>query len=101
MVLVNTSPNTLNGDLHSVPTVHLQSTDRTAVKTYAATAGATATISKAVFDYSTPAPLSAAFSSRGPARAGGDLLKPDVMAPGVTSSQPWRLRAAGDWTSTC
>ena len=33
-------------------------------------------------DYSTPAPFTASFSSRGPLQASGDLLKPDVIAPG-------------------
>ena len=84
MVLVNTSVTSLNADFHSVPTVHLAVTDRAAVETYAATAGATATISKAFVDLSTPAPFIAGFSSRGPQLAGaGDLLKPDVIAPGV------------------
>src|SRR6267378_1538980 len=41
MILLNTSPNSLNADFHSVPSVHLQNTDRAAVKAYAATAGAT------------------------------------------------------------
>ncbi len=44
MILVNTSANSINADFHFVPTVHLQNTDRAAVKAYAATAGATATI---------------------------------------------------------
>ena len=83
MVLVNTSTNSLNADFHFVPTVHLQNTDRAAVKAYAATAGATATIGKATIGYTEPAPFTASFSSRGPLRAGGgDLLKPDVIAPG-------------------
>ncbi|HQR48912.1 MAG TPA: S8 family peptidase [Steroidobacteraceae bacterium] len=83
MILVNTSPNSLNADFHSVPTVHLQNTDRAAVLAYAATSGATATINTVVFDYSTPAPYTASFSSRGPLTAGaGDLLKPDIIAPG-------------------
>ena len=83
MVLVNTSANSLNADFHSVPTVHLSHLDRPAVKTYAATAGATATINQATVVNTTPAPFTAAFSSRGPLRAGnGDLLKPDVIAPG-------------------
>ncbi len=84
MILVNTAAGqTLNADFHSVPTVHLDVADRAAVKAYAAGDGATATINKAVIDYTTPAPFTATFSSRGPLRAGGgDLLKPDVMAPG-------------------
>lgn len=83
MILINPTSASLNADFHSVPTVHLQNTDYTAVHTYAATAGATATIFKAEADYSTPAPYTASFSSRGPLIAGnGDLLKPDVIAPG-------------------
>ena len=54
-----------------------------AVKAYAATAGATATISQATLVFNAPAPFTATFSSRGPLIAGGgDLLKPDVIAPG-------------------
>jgi subtilisin family serine protease len=83
MVLVNTSTNSINADFHFVPTVHLQATDRAAVKAYAATPGATATINQATIVYTEPAPFTASFSSRGPLRAGnGDLLKPDLMAPG-------------------
>jgi hypothetical protein len=83
VILVNSSPNSLNADFHSVPTVHLQNTDRAAVKAYAATIGATAAIAQATIVYNAPAPFTASFSSRGPLRAGGgDLLKPDVIAPG-------------------
>ncbi len=84
MVLVNTSASSLNADFHFVPTVHLSHTDRAAVKAYAATSGATATINEATIVYDAVAPITASFSSRGPLRAaGGDLLKPDVSAPGV------------------
>ena len=83
MILVNTSVNSVNSDFHFVPTVHLQNTDRAAVKAYAATPGATATINQATLVYDAPAPYTASFSSRGPAPgARGDLLKPDLMAPG-------------------
>ena len=85
MVLTNTSANSLNADLHTVPSVHLADTDRAAILAYIDSAGAsaTATLSKAVVNNAAAAPDIAAFSSRGPNRAGGDILKPDVMAPGV------------------
>jgi hypothetical protein len=83
MVLTNTAPIGVNADLHFVPTVHLESTDRAAVKAYAATPGATATIAKGQIA-TVPAPFMAGFSSAGPLLAGdGDVLKPDVTAPGV------------------
>jgi subtilisin family serine protease len=83
MVLVNPSPNSLNADLHFVPTVHVGPADGAAIKAYAATAGATASIARSTIVYGNPAPFTATFSSRGPLQAGvGDLLKPDVIAPG-------------------
>ena len=83
MILVNTSENSLNADFHFVPTVHLSHLDRPAIQAYAATAGATARIARATIVFDTPAPYTAAFSSRGPLRAAaGDLLKPDITAPG-------------------
>ncbi len=83
MILANTSPNSINADFHSVPTVHVQNTDRTAIYAYAAGAGTTAAINAATIVFSAPAPFTASFSSRGPLRGGnGDLLKPDLIAPG-------------------
>ena len=83
MIMTNTSPIGVNADLHYVPSIHLESTDRAAVKAYAATAGATAMIAKGVVA-TVSAPFMAGFSSDGPLLAGGgDLLKPDVTAPGV------------------
>jgi len=83
MVLVNTSPSSLNADFHFVPSVHLSDSYYAALHAYAAAPDATATINLATVTYSTPAPLTASFSSRGPLQAGGgDLLKPDVIAPG-------------------
>ena len=86
MILLNPPPTagSLNADFHFVPTVHLQFTDYAAVHAYAATANPTATINQATVVLNAPAPFTAAFSSRGPLLAGGgDLLKPDVIAPGV------------------
>lgn len=83
MILVNTSPNSLNADLHVVPTVHLPDTSRAEILAYATTEGATATIHEATLKLDEAAPFTASFSSRGPLRAGGgDLLKPDIIAPG-------------------
>lgn len=83
MILVNTSPNSLNADLHYVPTVHLSHTYRSAVITYAQTPGATASLSQGVGVAGAEAPIMASFSSRGPNLASGDVLKPDMTAPGV------------------
>ena len=84
MILANTSPNSLNADLHFVPSIHIDEVAGAAVKTYVTTAGAGATATIGAVSGAAPAPKMAAFSSRGPLLgASGDLLKPDVSAPGV------------------
>jgi subtilisin family serine protease len=85
MVLANVAPSSLNADIHFVPTVHVNETAGAAIKAYvAATASPTASLSEGVLEQGARAPFVASFSSRGPALAGqGDLLKPDIMAPGV------------------
>ena len=86
MILANVEPSSLNADFHFVPTVHVDEVAGAAIKAYidADPASATATILQATIVYDAPAPFTASFSSRGPLRAGGgDLLKPDVIAPGV------------------
>jgi subtilisin family serine protease len=85
MILMNPSPNSLNADFHFVPTIHVDNVTRTAILAYISSAGAGATASlSAATQLKVEAPAMAAFSSNGPALAGGgDLLKPDITAPGV------------------
>jgi subtilisin family serine protease len=70
--------------IHSVPAVHVPYTSANYAALHtAADAGATAAIAQATIVFNVPAPFTASFSSRGPLLAGGgDLLKPDLMAPG-------------------
>ncbi|MFF0371806.1 S8 family serine peptidase [Micromonospora sp. NPDC005087] len=83
MVLYNDAANSLDPDLHSVPTVHISNTDAPAVASYLAEGNPTATISAGQLT-AVEAPQIAGFSSAGPSYFnGGDLLKPDISAPGV------------------
>jgi subtilisin family serine protease len=82
MVLVDNGAG-LVAEAHSVPSVHVNATDGAAVKAYArGTAGGTAAISAFYFG-TAPAPIMAAFSSRGPNQGDLNMLKPDLTAPGV------------------
>ena len=94
MILVNTSVNSINADFHFVPTVHLPDTDRAAVKAYAATAGATATINQSTIVLQRAGAVhgrvlvarSAPRGWRRPAQAGRDRARP---------GHPRRRRASG------
>jgi uncharacterized protein YfaP (DUF2135 family) len=85
MIMYNDPDSSLNADFHYVPTVHVDKASGLAIKAYIAggPATATATINQSTIVYDATAPFTASFSSRGPlAGANGDLLKPDVIAPG-------------------
>ncbi|GHG42942.1 peptidase S8 [Sinomonas cellulolyticus] len=87
MVLVNLTPSSEDSDLHSVPTIHVNAPEGPELKGKVA-ADPTLTLSLVKGDLTgkpaAPAPQIAGFSSRGPSLAsGGDLLKPDISAPGV------------------
>ena len=84
MVLANLTEGSTDADTHAAPTVHLNAPSGPAVKAYAKKAGATATLKQGNLS-STPIryPQVASFSSRGPSIGNaGDLLKPDISAPG-------------------
>ncbi|MBI3170296.1 MAG: S8 family peptidase, partial [Chloroflexi bacterium] len=83
MILMNPSPNSLNSDLHFVPTVHVQDTDRAAILAYISSQGAAATATLSAAFPGAAVPAIAEFSSRGPSSASEDQIKPDISAPGV------------------
>lgn len=79
------SGDSLIGDPYALPGVHVTYADGLTLKEWLASGtGHTATITGTTLD-TTPAngDVTASFSSRGPNPATGDLLKPDVTAPGV------------------
>ena len=95
MILANTSANSLNADLHSVPTVHVDHIAGAAIKAYVSgTPNPTASLAGGIAA-TVPAPDVAAFSSRGPLLASSDLLKPDIMAPGVDILAAYSPAVAG------
>lgn len=88
-ILANPGPGqSLDADIHSVPTVHVASDAGDPIRSYATSADAP-TAALLPGDQTggdpTPVPVISGFSSRGPALAnGGDLLKPDIGAPGTS-----------------
>lgn len=89
MILVNPSENSLDADFHSVPTIHIADRPQgVLLDKYLAKAKGKATASFVLGNQTkkkTPLPQVAAFSSRGPTLvSAGDLLKPDISAPGVS-----------------
>jgi subtilisin family serine protease len=84
MVLYNPTLNSVNADYHVLPTVHVDVNEGAAIKAYMSSTRTPEAALSAVDRSVARAPELAAFSSAGPAVAGGgDLLKPDITAPGV------------------
>jgi hypothetical protein len=87
MILGNTTePLETVADLHRIPTVHVELPARDAIRAYLATSGAhtAAFVDTLPGESPTQVPEVAGFSSRGPSTStGGDILKPDLAAPGV------------------
>lgn len=87
MVLVNLSTNSIDADFHSVPTVHVDISEGSLdLRAKVDAGGLTASLVPSDTTGKDPVrqPQVAGFSSRGPHNAaGGDLLKPDITAPGV------------------
>jgi subtilisin family serine protease len=86
MLLFNANDaQSLNADNHWVPSLHVNFTQGSAIRAYIASAGAgaTASLSGGTKEFGGGNTM-ADFSSRGPLLEGtGDLLKPDITAPGV------------------
>jgi len=88
MILTNdeSNGNELLSDAHVLPASHIKYSDGQQVLAYIkSTKNATAYIAPVKTEVGTkPAPLMAAFSSRGPSLVEPTILKPDVTAPGVS-----------------
>ena len=67
---------------HSIPAIHLSQADGVAIKAYVASTPSPSAQIGTMIAIKQDAPAVADFSSRGPSLASGDILKPDVMAPG-------------------
>lgn len=93
MILLNTAANgeELVADCHLLPAVAVGETTGKLIKHYvAARPRATATLSFLGTKLRTrPSPVVAAFSSRGPNILSLEILKPDVVAPGVNILAAW------------
>ncbi|GLT30737.1 hypothetical protein SLA2020_055260 [Shorea laevis] len=93
MILANGAMNGegLVGDAHLLPALSVGSDEGDAVKTYvSSTSNPTATIDfKGTLLGIKPAPVVASFSGRGPSGLNPEILKPDLIAPGVDILAAW------------
>ncbi|XP_047324678.1 subtilisin-like protease SBT1.3 [Impatiens glandulifera] len=93
MILSNTEANgeELVGDCHLIPTVAIGEKEGIEIKRYALTnRNATATLAFLGTKLGIrPSPVVAAFSSRGPNLLTLEIMKPDIIAPGVNILAAW------------
>ena len=99
-VLANDAPSgdSLVADAYSLPGVHITYDDGVALKAWVADGGAShkGTITGTVADEAdTYGDIMASFSSRGPNPFSGDVLKPNVTAPGVDILAAFHTPAGG------
>ncbi|KAJ1392561.1 Peptidase S8/S53 domain [Sesbania bispinosa] len=92
MILLNSENQgeELIADSHILPATAIGASASKKIRSYIHSAKApTASISFIGTKYGDPAPVMAAFSSRGPSAVGPDVIKPDVTAPGVNILAAW------------
>ncbi|KAK1579612.1 PA domain-containing protein [Colletotrichum navitas] len=91
MILVNPPANgdNLVPDAYLLPAMHLNKEDGPEVEAYAKAGGGTAILDFPGTRVGVPAPVMAAFSSRGPNIKVPQLLKPDITGPGVSILAAW------------
>ncbi|CAI9102294.1 OLC1v1000537C1 [Oldenlandia corymbosa var. corymbosa] len=92
MILANgvTNGEGLVGDAHLLPACAVGTTEGDAIKAYASSHSATATINFGGTVVGVkPAPVVASFSARGPNGLNPEILKPDLIAPGVNILAAW------------
>lgn len=94
MLLGNTGDESLNSDAHVIPTLHVAQDATAAIGTYIEAADAPTAALSAARQEVAVAPDVAAFSARGPL-ADGDVLKPDILAPGVDVLAAYSPRIGG------
>ncbi|KAE9592247.1 putative tripeptidyl-peptidase II [Lupinus albus] len=92
MILLNSKSQgqELFADPHILPATSIGASESDIIRTYINSSKTpTASISFIGTKYGDPAPIIAAFSSRGPSIAGPDVIKPDITAPGVNILAAW------------
>jgi hypothetical protein len=91
MIMYNNSDvDNLFTDSHWVPSVHIDNTPGLAIKAYIASdPDPVAQINAEELSVWDPAPSMTIFSSRGPNPVAGDIIKPDITAPGIQIMAGW------------